>query len=68
MLRYRNECCGCATDGYPCLGKSCPNRRVPVYYCDRCREEIEDDVYEADGEDLCEYCLCKKFRKDVETE
>ena len=65
VLKYINECCSCATPGYPCLGDACPNRRVPVYFCDKCKEKIEDDVYEADEQELCEFCLLEKFRKDV---
>lgn len=65
MLKYENHCCSCASPGYPCLGDACPNRNVPVYYCDKCKKKIEDDVYEADGQELCEFCLCNKFRKDV---
>lgn len=26
MVREVNNCCGCATPGYPCLGDSCPKR------------------------------------------
>ena len=65
MLKYENQCCGCATDGYPCRGQSCPNRNVPVYYCDKCppkRREPLDEVYEVDGEHLCEDCLKKMFK------
>lgn len=58
--RIENHCCDCAAPGYPCLGRSCPNRHVYVYYCDKCKGEIgrEDEVYksEIDGKDLCEEC------------
>ena len=64
MKKTENHCCGCATDSYPCLGSSCPNRNVEVYYCDRCKEQLED-VYEVDGEELCEICLLKMFRKEI---
>jgi len=62
MVRYEDQCCGCAVPGYPCRGSSCPNRDVPVYYCDKCGEELEE-VYEVDGEELCEECLKEKFLK-----
>lgn len=66
MLKYENRCCGCAAPGYPCMGSSCPNRNVEVYYCDKCGEEIdEDDVYDDGEEELCEYCLLDKYRKEV---
>lgn len=64
MVKIENHCCDCAVPGYPCLGASCPNRRVEVHYCDECGEEIYGDVYEVDEEELCEYCLKEKFRKE----
>jgi hypothetical protein len=66
MKKIENHCCGCATEAYPCSGSLCPNRRVAVYYCDNCKSQLEDDeIYEVDGEDLCETCLKDLFRKDV---
>jgi hypothetical protein len=66
MLRLENQCCNCAVPGYPCRGAQCPNTRVEVYYCDECGEEIpDDDLYEVDGDDLCEECLKKRFRKVI---
>jgi hypothetical protein len=63
MKKLENQCCGCATDNYPCRGRSCPNVNVKVYYCDKCKSRIEGDVYEADGYDLCEWCLKGMFIK-----
>ena len=62
MVRYENHCCDCAVPGYPCSGSSCPNRNVPVYYCDSCGEELEE-IYDVDGEELCEDCLKDMFRR-----
>ena len=62
MIIYENQCCDCAAPGYPCLGSSCPNRRVPVHYCDRCDGELEE-IYDVDGEELCEDCLKDMFRR-----
>lgn len=62
MLKYENHCCECATPAYPCKGARCPNRRVPVHYCDKCGEEL-DDIYEVDGDELCENCLKERFLK-----
>lgn len=62
MVKYENHCCGCAVPGYPCLGSSCPNRNVPVYYCDKCGDELEE-IYDVDGEELCEECLKDVFRR-----
>ena len=61
MIVNENHCCDCAVPGYPCLGSSCPNRNVQVYYCDECGREIDGDVYEVDGEELCEDCLKEMF-------
>lgn len=63
MRKIENRCCDCATPGYPCLGSACPLVRVEVYYCDKCGDEL-DEVYEVDGDDLCEECLKERFRKD----
>lgn len=60
MKKIENHCCGCAVPGYPCRGSNCPNRRVEVYYCDKCGCELEE-IYDVDGEELCESCLKEKF-------
>jgi hypothetical protein len=62
MTRIENHCCHCAVPGYPCLGSACPNINVEVCYCDKCGDEL-DEVYEADGYELCEYCLKEMFRR-----
>lgn len=59
MLVYEDHCVGCP-GGLSCLGETCSNRNVPVHYCDRCGDEL-DDVYDYDGEELCEDCLKKIF-------
>ena len=61
MIKTVNECVNC---GLPCLGDTCPNRHVTRCYCDRCGDET-DELYEVDGEDLCEDCLKDMFRKKV---
>ena len=55
---------GCVSCGLPCLYTSCPYYQVTVLECDRCHDEVEE-LYEVDGEDLCEECLKKEFRKEV---
>jgi hypothetical protein len=60
MIKYENHCVGCER----CQGSSCRNRRVPVCYCDKCGYEIEGDIYDVDGQDLCEDCLKEMFKKD----
>ena len=64
MVQYEDRCCGCAVPGYPCLGSSCPNRNVPIYHCDKCGDEIDGDIYDVDGEELCEECLKDMFRRN----
>jgi formylmethanofuran dehydrogenase subunit E len=59
MVIKENHCVNC---GLPCLGPSCPNRNVEVYYCDKCNEELpHDKIYDVDDEELCEECLKEKF-------
>lgn len=60
MKKIENHCCNCAVPGYPCRGSACPERRVEVYYCDKCGCELEE-IYDVDGEELCESCLKEKF-------
>lgn len=61
MIRYEDDCVGCATESYPCLGRSCPNRNVPHYYCDDCGDEV--DLYEFDGYQLCINCVEKRLSR-----
>ena len=63
MVKYENECVGCPPE-MGCLGDACPNRKVPRYYCDKCDAEM-DEIYDVDGEELCEDCLKKRFLKGV---
>ena len=63
MVKIENHCCDCAVSGYPCRGSSCPLRHVEVYYCDKCGEELGDDIYDVDGEELCEYCVLEMFKR-----
>ena len=62
MIRYENECCGCAVPGYPCMGSACPNINVKHLYCDKCKADCEE-LYDYDGEELCEDCLLDSFKK-----
>jgi hypothetical protein len=51
------------------MGDSCPNRNITVYYCDKCDPKCDwplEEVFEVDGDDLCEECLKKMFKKDME--
>lgn len=63
MVRYENECVGCRDLGLPCLGSTCPNRNVPHFECDKCREEFSpDELYDVDGEELCADCILKGYQ------
>lgn len=64
MIQIENHCCDCAVPGYPCRGASCPLTHVEVHYCDKCECEL-DDIYDVDGEELCEDCLKDKFRRNT---
>lgn len=59
MKTYENECCGCATPSYPCIGELCSLRRVPHWYCDECDEERK--LYEYEGQELCIDCIAEKL-------
>lgn len=61
-VRYENECCGCATESYPCMGSACPNRNAPHLYCDKCEEDVED-LYETENGQLCAECVLEMFEK-----
>ena len=63
MVKIENHCCDCATPSYPCRGNLCPLRKVRVHYCDKCGEEIDDDIYDVDDQELCEDCVLDMFRR-----
>ena len=63
MMRIEDHCVGCTDLGLHCIGPHCRNANVEVHYCDECGSELED-IYEVDGEELCEYCLKDKFRRE----
>lgn len=66
MTKIEDRCCHC--DGpYHCIGKSCHNTNLTVYYCDQCGSEIDEEegVYTVDGEDLCLACLKERYRRDI---
>ena len=66
MKAIENHCCGCAAPGYPCLGSACSNRRVTVFYCDRCGEEVREDDLKRneDGEEICEDCREEELEEE----
>jgi hypothetical protein len=54
MIKYENDCCGCATESYPC-DPYCKRKKTPHFYCDHCGEE--DALYWLDGKQLCISCV-----------
>lgn len=63
MIRIEDHCVGCPED-LGCLGRRCPYRNVEVHYCDHCDDELDDEFYIVDGEELCEECLKEMFKND----
>lgn len=61
MVKYEDECVGCPTE-LGCLGSACPNRNVPHFYCDECKDEVET-LYHYDGKELCLECIEKMLEK-----
>lgn len=60
MLKFENECVGPCPQG--CLGRGCPNRNVPRFYCDSCGQDEEPDrLYVFDDKMLCLDCLAERF-------
>lgn len=58
MIKYEDQCCGCAVPAYPCLGSECPRKNVLVKYCDICDKET-DELYSIDWIDYCSECYDK---------
>ena len=64
MRKITNECVCC---GLPCIGDSCEYRNVVRYYCDDCQEEFNpNELYDVDGDELCEDCLKARFKTVAE--
>ena len=59
MKKIENHCNGCTI---PCI--DCGLKRVEVYYCDKCKEELGEDVFDDGEQELCEECLKKKYKKE----
>ncbi|MBQ8809489.1 MAG: hypothetical protein IJZ69_04355 [Bacteroidales bacterium] len=60
--RIENQCVDCPPE-MGCLGQSCPKKNIAVYVCDDCGDEIYGDIYEAEGDELCESCLKSRYVK-----
>jgi hypothetical protein len=61
MVAYENHCIGCDVLGMSCIGASCVNRRVPVFYCDKvgcvAHTEGADSLFIVAGMQLCLDCV-----------
>jgi formylmethanofuran dehydrogenase subunit E len=57
MIKYENECCGCATESYPC-NPWCKRKKVPHFFCDRCGDEYnENELKYINGQQYCDSCF-----------
>ena len=66
-LTVENDCCGCASPGFPCEGASCPRLHSIHYYCDECGDEVsEGELYWYGTEQLCKYCVTDKIIEELE--
>ena len=64
MVKFENQCVGCHPET-GCIGRTCPNRRVPIIYCDRCEEETRyDEIRHIDGEDICYDCFMERCSEE----
>lgn len=61
MIKYEDDCVGC---DLPCRGSSCSLRNIPRCYCDNCKKQTE--IYDYDGQELCEECLKEEFKKEID--
>lgn len=59
MIVKESDCVGCQL---PCIHKSCPHYEVFVFYCDKCKDPVED-LWEFDGEQLCADCIFDSLDK-----
>lgn len=55
MVKYEDYCVGCPPEK-GCLGRSCPNKNVPVYTCDECGCD-DEPIYRFEGQELCINCV-----------
>ena len=63
MVKIESYCSACSQSGYCQGGCSNQGKGVKVYYCDECGDELDEEIYQAEGKDLCGYCLKEKYRK-----
>ena len=59
MIESKSECVDC---GKPCI-HSCEYKHVKRYYCDVCRNEVEE-MYRCEGLDICKDCIKKEHAQN----
>ena len=59
MRKYEDYCVQCPSE-MGCLGNICPNRNVPIDYCDICKNYA---IYRIGDDDYCEICA-QQYLKD----
>jgi len=65
--RIENDCMGCATESYPCIGDACQYRNVAHYYCDNCGSEVDsDELFKWNGQEYCKDCIINDVESDLE--
>lgn len=62
MIEYEDMCVGCPPE-IGCLGDACPNKNVPVPYCDECNTYAD---YIVEGKYYCEHCLREQMKREFE--
>lgn len=66
MITYESNCSRCYDDDSYCVG-FCPHKRFRVLTCDYCGDDV-DELYNLNGDEVCEICLLKKTRIVMEGE
>lgn len=62
MIYHQNDCCECASPGFPCIGSRCELVNRAHYICDGCDEEVyPGELYWYDGLQLCSNCVIKEL-------
>ncbi len=63
MIRYEDECVGCTSMGLRCIGRSCRNRHVPHYCCDKCG--VEGKLFHFNDDELCAECIIEELNTET---
>lgn len=61
MIKYENGCVDCGLGGCATCRL---NHTYPIYYCDKCGTEIDDEDYEE--AELCEECYIKTYGENID--